>query len=169
MEYLKRWTRPSNYMGETWYDYYSAGVGQTRDSDALERANFQAMQQRLSAVREDGLDDDGSGWTVVRENHWAVGWIEWIAIHESCAGVLACADSIMVAFQDYPCIDEDLYGQIEDEDCAETWESCYDPSERIRYFRDHSFTGGFRDLIAAVRGSWCHAANLLHCPSDILC
>ena len=44
---LERWKRPFCYMGEEWYDYYSAGVGQSRDSDVLERANFKSMIDAL--------------------------------------------------------------------------------------------------------------------------
>jgi hypothetical protein len=39
-ENISKWTRPQHYMGATWENWYSSGVGQSRDSDALERANF---------------------------------------------------------------------------------------------------------------------------------
>lgn len=39
-KHIKRWTMPDSYFGETWPDYYSSGVGQSRDSDSLERSNF---------------------------------------------------------------------------------------------------------------------------------
>lgn len=45
---LKRWEMPSNYFGEVWPDYYSSGVGQSRDSDCLEESNFAAMLKELS-------------------------------------------------------------------------------------------------------------------------
>src|SRR6266436_1054881 len=62
-EHLKLWTMPDCYFGEVWPAYYSAGVGQSRDSDALERSNFACM---LKAV---GGESDTV--QVVRESHWA--------------------------------------------------------------------------------------------------
>lgn len=40
---LERWTLPPNYFGEIWPAYFSAGVGQSRDSDALEQSNFDCL------------------------------------------------------------------------------------------------------------------------------
>ena len=82
---LRRWTLPANYMGAKWPDYYSAGVGQSRDSSAFERANFDAMLALLGGEKSGGEDpkDEGSALSlvrVVRASHWAVGWVEWIAI-----------------------------------------------------------------------------------------
>ena len=31
-KHLKRWSMPPSYFGAVWPDYYSAGVGQSRDS-----------------------------------------------------------------------------------------------------------------------------------------
>jgi hypothetical protein len=31
-KHLKRWTLPSHYLGASWSEYYSAGVGQSRDN-----------------------------------------------------------------------------------------------------------------------------------------
>ena len=68
-----------------WHSYYSAGVGQSRDSDCLEQSNFAAMLASLGGESETVL--------VVRESHWAVGWVEWIAIHEADEKALAIADA----------------------------------------------------------------------------
>ena len=78
---LTRWTRPQCYVGATWEDYFQSGVGQSRDSDALERANFDAMKAALAAIPTPAdWPHDFAPWQVVSENHWAVGWVEWIAI-----------------------------------------------------------------------------------------
>ncbi len=166
--HLQRWTMPSCYFGEVWPDYFSAGVGQSRDSDALERANFQAMLERLGGKTSD--DETGDPLVkVVRESHWAVGWVEWIAIHESQDRALGIANTIQAKLEDYPVIDEELWSQFEDEDCSETWANCFDPSERLDYFRRHSFTSnGIGALLRAIRGDWYEAANMLHCPSDLI-
>ena len=74
-KHLKRWERPKDYFGAEWSRYYSAGVGQSRDSDCLEQSNFAVMLEALGGETETVV--------VVRESHWAVGWVEWIAIHQS--------------------------------------------------------------------------------------
>lgn len=157
---LKLWARPANYLGETWEGYYSAGIGQARDSDALGRANFQAMRNELK---------DCEGWQVVREGHWACGWVEWIAIEATAVRALEIASAIMERYADYPVIDEDLFSQVEDEECNTVWSECFNRVDRIDYLRRHSYTAQcWRDVRAAITGDWYAAANILHSPSDIL-
>ncbi|MEH2570123.1 hypothetical protein [Bradyrhizobium sp. AZCC 2289] len=85
-EHLQRWTLPANYVGAVWPAYYSSGVGQSRDSDALERSNFACMLRELGGESETVI--------VVRETHYLVGWVEWIAIHQDDEKALAIADEI---------------------------------------------------------------------------
>ena len=120
-KYLKLWTMPSHYMGETWPDYYSSGVGQSRDSDALEQSNFESMLSRLGGDSETVI--------VVRESHWAVGWVEWIAIHSTDDKALKTANAICKALNDYPVIDEDHWNEKVQEHANETWQNCYDEKE----------------------------------------
>jgi len=172
---LTLWTYPASYAGQTWYDYFGTGQGRSRDSDALERANFQATLNALGFKGEETPDDcptinDEPTRVIVRENHWACGWVEWIAIHKSDDKGLKIADEIAENLENYPVIDEELYSEIEDEDCNETWQNCFDPKERLQYLREHTYikTGIFRQLREACRGDWYEAANLLPSPSDIL-
>lgn len=95
---LKRWTMPDHYAGAVWPGYFSSGVGLSRDSDALERSNFECMLKALGGESETVI--------VVREGHWAVGWVEWIAIHQDDGKALAIADDIKRGLEDYPVIDE---------------------------------------------------------------
>ena len=164
---LKRWTMPDNYAGEIWPDYYRSGVGRSRDSDALERANFDAMLKRLGGESETVI--------VVRESHWAVGWVEWIAIHESDDKAIATASRIKSKLEDYPVVDEELYSEYEDEECSTVWSDCFNAKERAEYLRKHVHKAHpvygetvYSTLRAAVKGSWYHAGNLLPCPSDLL-
>lgn len=159
-EYLAKWTTPKNYFGEEWREYYSAGVGQSRDSDCLEQSNFSAMLRDLGGESETVI--------VVRENHWAVGWVEWIAIHETDAPALAVAAENVSRLRDYPILDEDDYSEREWQEAERVWADCYRPHERAEYFRRHRVTTGFRELRAAVAGDWSAAANLLPCPMDII-
>ena len=84
-EHLKRWTLPDNYFGAEWPDYFSSGVGQSRDSVALERSNFECTLKALGGESETVI--------VVRESHWSIGWVEWIAIHQDDSAALRIADN----------------------------------------------------------------------------
>jgi hypothetical protein len=112
---LKMWALPSCYVGETWEDYYSAGVGQSRDSDVLERSNFACMLRALG----------GETYTVrvVSESHWAVGWVEWIAIHKADNAALTIANDMVERLNEYPILDEDHYSELEWNESADYWDS----------------------------------------------
>lgn len=114
---------PSHYFGEVWPDYYSSGVGQSRDSDALERSNFATMLRSLGGESETVI--------VVRESHWAVGWVEWIAIHATDDASLRQADELKGSLADYPVLDEEHFSDLEYTEAADYWESC-SPRERVR-------------------------------------
>lgn len=156
--YLKRWTMPSHYFGAEWPDYYSAGVGQARDSDALERSNFACMLKALGGESDTVL--------VVREGHWAVGWVEWIAIHPGDTKALATADDIKRGLEDYPVVNEDHFSELEREDAEQTWTNCFDDAGRLAYIREHRDQFEFHnmaDLMGCVRGRWFggYASELL--------
>jgi hypothetical protein len=125
---IELWTWPDSYYGAEWPDYY-VFLGRNRDSDALTRSNF---TQALAAIGGDtGEDDDGvSAVTVVSENHWAVGWVEWIAIHKTNATALIIADEIMERLEDYPVLDEDHFSNLEWEEAGDYWEQLPIP-ERV--------------------------------------
>lgn len=163
MNTLKKWSLPSNYAGAQWPDYY-VFLGRNRDSSALDRANFdaglKAIGGELADKDKEDPNDDGSALSlvrIVRENHWAVGWVEWIAIHESAVEQLRIADDIATRLEDYPVVNEDLWSQYEQEEADLVWRDCYDPSERIDYIRRHRSQfefQGFADLIGCVRGKY---------------
>jgi hypothetical protein len=157
--HLERWSMPSHYFGAVWPAYYRSGCGQSRDSDALERSNFACMLKALGGESETVQ--------VVRENHWAVGWVEWIAIHQDDGAALKIADEIQEGLQDYPVVDESHWSELEQEEASEVWRDCYSPKERIRYIREHSSQfefHNFRDLLGCVRGEYFagYASELLN-------
>jgi len=172
-ERLQIWKRPTSYVGPDWPDYYSAGVGRSRESDCLEESNFHAMLSALgitSFMCDDGSVTEGESRTafVVREMHWAVGWVEWIAIHKSDERALRIADDCRQRLDDYPILDEEDFSRREDHECELTWSQCFSPSDRIRKLREDGCTKGFRELRAAVNGDWGSAAQLLSQPSEII-
>jgi hypothetical protein len=114
-KHLKRWERPKDYFGAEWSRYYSADVGQSRDSDCLEQSNFAVMLEALGGETETVV--------VVRESHWAVGWVEWIAIHQSDEQALRVADVQCERLANYPILDEDDFSRREFEAQCEAWEN----------------------------------------------
>lgn len=174
MEYshLKPYKRPSNYMGETWEGWYPV-VGQSRDSDALERSNYRTILADLQKLDKPNEDGD-STVTDTRCSHWAVGWVETVYVHESNLEACQRADEILGKLEDYPVFDEEDWSRLEDEDCRQCWESM-DCQERAEYLRRHigriypeRRQSDYSRLRAAVKGDWYAASNLLPCPSDLI-
>jgi len=89
-QHLKRWTLPHNYIGAIWPDYFCSGVGQSCESGAPEQSNFTRMLDALGGESETVI--------VVREAHWRIGWVEWIAIHRDDDRALKIADEMFSQF-----------------------------------------------------------------------
>lgn len=126
---LKRWQLPPYYMGAEWPEYY-VFLGRHRDSDNLDNSNFDCALDQLGGESETVQ--------VVHESHWAVGWVEWIAIHESDDKALMLADDIKAKLEDYPVYDEDDYSRREWEDFSSNCEQavrdyCSDHNRRFMW------------------------------------
>lgn len=162
---MKKWSLPSHYFGATWESYY-VFLGQNRDSDTLTRSNFRIALKQLGG--ETGEEDNGiSMVTVVRENHWACGWVEWIAIHESNVDAIAKAEEMEAEMESYPVLNEDDWSELETEEANQVWANCYDASERLRYIRENRSQfefHDFADLMGCVRGKYFtgYASELLN-------
>jgi hypothetical protein len=133
-----------------------------RDSDPLDRANYRAMLERLGG--------ESDTVTVERFSNWAVGWVDYILVAPTDWARLRIVYRARKGLEDYPILDGDIFSEVEDADCAETWSGCYSPRERLDYIRNHGHSDrpGFLPLLRAVRGDWWEAANILHCPSDLI-
>jgi hypothetical protein len=133
MEYraIERWTRPSDFgtYVDDWFYTNKAFVflSRHRDSDLLTESNFECG---LAAV---GGESDTV--QIVREGHWAVGWVEWIAIHESDIKALSEADDILCALSDYPVVNEDDWSEREWNAAQDYW-SELNIRERVDLCRD---------------------------------
>lgn len=179
-EHLSLWTYPANYMGAHWDDFY-VFLGRNRDSDCLTRANFDAGLKAVRAVMsKDSVPlretdskhlfkepTDEATVQVVSENHWACGWVEWIAIHKSDTAALKEADRINGKLEDYPVVDENLWSEYETEEANTVWRDCYRPKERAEYVRKHRSQFEFRDfqdMLACLRGKYFagYAGELLN-------
>lgn len=104
-KHLELWTRADNYMGETYYDYYQAGFGRSRDSDILEESNFECALDKLGG--------ESSKVLVARSSHWACGWVECILIHKTAYAKLKIADQLAADFKSYPIVNESDFSERE--------------------------------------------------------
>jgi hypothetical protein len=115
-EYLtpSLYKRPPYYIGEEHYGTYSA-YAIHRDSDALDRANFQVMDEALTDASEDVLDNDLMPY-ITRESHWAVGWLDTLRVPEGNESAVIALAGLMERLEKYPVLDEDLYSALEYEE-----------------------------------------------------
>lgn len=149
-KHLRFWTMPDSYFGAVWPGYY-VFLGQHRDSDCLAQSNFACALDQL------GGEDDDETVVVVREGHWAVGWVEWIAIHQDNEAALKIADDILDQLEAYPVLDEDDFSERETEEANAVWKNCYGPMERIEYIRRNRSQFEFHDyadMMNCIRGNY---------------
>ena len=156
------WTMPDSYFGETWEDYY-VGPSRHRDSDDLTESNFR------TALKELGDEEGEETETVfiVREGHFLVGWVEWIAVHKSDKEAVAKLTEIEERLESYPVLDEEDWCERESDSANETWSNCYDDKERLEYIRENRSQfdfNGWSDLRSVVKGEYFngYASELLH-------
>jgi hypothetical protein len=139
----------SNFSGDdTEYRDWFGILGQSRDSNCLERSNFEIGLKMLGGESETVR--------VERYGHWAVGWIEEIYVKPNSAAH-EIAKEIESKLADYPVLNESDFSEKEINEANEVWKNCYSWKDRIDYIRKHynhfDFTG-FSDLMACVRGEY---------------
>lgn len=148
--HLKLWTLPPSYFGTSYTNTYSSGFGQSRNSDCLERSNFRIAWKLISKASKSAR--------IIRESHFLVGWVEWIAIPARATKALKVADELNRRYQNYPILDENDHSELETEEANEVWANCYRVKDRIKYIRNHpsqfdSFHN-LADMLACVRGKY---------------
>ena len=110
MSKLKSWTMPQYYSGARWDGYLIAPCTRNRDSDTVERSNWEAQLERIPE------SEDGESVVIVRENHWACGWVKWLAILPTATEAVAEAEKIQERLEIYPILDDDRYSELEFEE-----------------------------------------------------
>lgn len=133
-------------------------VTRTRDSDVLGESNFAA------ALRILGGESDTC--EVHRFGHWACGWFE-VVLLDPCRATEA--ETIASMLEGYPVLDEDDLSAREWDAADELWSDTYDNRDRVHVLRRMSYTAeSLAQLIAAARGDWAVASQILHCSTDII-
>lgn len=140
---IKRWTLPDSYCGAHWDEWFIF-IGQNRDSSALDRSNFECALKALGG--------ESDTIQVVRERHWAVGWVEWIAIHELDEKALIEADEMLCALSDYPILDESHFSELEWSEAESYWASLR-LSERVELCQEAGVS------VFAARHDWLPSSD----------
>ncbi len=136
---LKTWTRPDSYIGKDWSGYV-VSFGQTRDSACLTLANYETARAALCEFE---------GVEFPTENHWAVGWVQWIAVPLTNAKALKVAQELADRHEDYAVLDEDLFSTFESEAAEESW-ACGSIKDRIYWIK----ASGSSSSIFSARFDW---------------
>jgi len=106
-----------NFLGDdSDYQNWYGILGQSRDSDILEKTNF--------TVGLNMLGGESDTVRVERYGHWAVGWIEEIYVKPE-SEAYKIAEGIEAKLADYPVLDEEAYSQAEFDDYCESWDNDY--------------------------------------------
>ena len=104
---------------ENYGTWYVSPCLQTRDSTALEHANYRAVLDALEGVDPERVDHEER-----RFGHWGPGWYEIILARPDTAAARALEDCAR-ALADYPVLDDELHSRLELEERDATWSACY--------------------------------------------
>ncbi len=92
------------------------GIGQHRDSDALERSNFEV-------ISEDLLERFPESVQIERSSHWAVGWVESMRLDTSDEKATLAAMDWHERLESYPVADEEHWSNLEREEDEEYYQN----------------------------------------------
>jgi hypothetical protein len=143
------WTPPSDWYGDNQTGNYVL-LSRHRDSDDLTESNFATALAMLGG--------ESASVRVIRESHWAVGWLETILIAATDIESVRIGNEIAASLADYPVLDESDWSERETASADTIWRDCYDWRDRIAYIRKHrdswpdEWQLPFRDMLATVRG-----------------
>ena len=94
--------------------------GDNRDASLLVHSNFVSIQRLLTEIEE-----EGENWQVHRFQHWGPGWYEILIWNEENEPIHTKAIEIIQGLNLHPCVDEDYYYELleEEDDSEESEES----------------------------------------------
>ena len=142
---MELYKRPRDYCGPDYYGCYPF-IGRSRDSRLLESSNWkcivQDLEEKFGPEQCGEYGDDGfcgaekvteagkPTWFIIRDSHWAVGWVETLYIHQDAKDIVAWAEAVEKRLDNYPLYNEDHYSEMEWEQKQGYWEDC-DAEERV--------------------------------------
>ncbi len=103
------------FLDEDRQEWLVVNVSRNRDSDCLAESNFNTFLE--------GLGGESDNVEVHRFGHWACGWYEIILIDAKAEDIVALAQEMEDALENYPVLDEEDLSKREDEAEEESWGS----------------------------------------------
>lgn len=114
--HLTKYVRPPHFAD--WADIdrseYFVVLGQHRESNTIDRSNFQCAL--------DALGGESDTVFVLRDSHFLVGWVETIYIHPSDTVACDTADRLLARLENYPILDEMHHSDLEWTETSEYWQ-----------------------------------------------
>lgn len=92
-----------------WPNAEATGFVKHRDSQALERSNFDVISEDLRRTYPDDVD-------VMTMGHWGYGWVDRVVYNAEAVGVREAVDQWESALADYPVADEERFTEYEYDD-----------------------------------------------------
>lgn len=150
----------ANYLGDIIADNWPILLARARDSDCLDRANWDAAIAQLGGGESKFIK-------IYRSGSWACGWLEYLCVCADDPETMEKASEIETELENYPVLDGDLFSQYEQDEANSVWRNCYTVRERVAYIRKHKPQIEFRDfadLLSCVRGNYFagHASELIN-------
>ena len=93
---MERW-QGAYYIGERYDDYFVLYTHH-RDSDILQESNYQTIKKEF--INLPGVIERSA-------NHWAVGWVETLLIHDSAEETIQKGIEIHNSLSNYPVLDDE--------------------------------------------------------------
>ena len=105
-------------------DWYVTPCILTRDSNALQRANYRAMTDAIRAADTLERVDTrcGNTFEIHDFGHWACGWIRIVIVRPDSDAARVAAD-ISAGLADYPVVSDSVYSEEEHAEACATWDS----------------------------------------------
>ena len=145
----RKWEYPSDYGGFSPVDDVVI-AGQSRDSECLERSNYETIFKHLKDLETKLSDQDPELYDQAyalndgdlfiydyRAGHWAVGWVETMLMSKHAPDDLQMAVvEVIDCLAEYPCFDDEHYSELEHEETTDYWADL-DTSERVEIIQKH--------------------------------
>ena len=103
------------FLDEDRQEWLVVGVSRNRDSDCIAESNFHSFLE--------GLGGESDNVEVHRFGHWACGWYEIILVDAKASAIVALAQEMEDALEDYPVLDEQDLSERESKAEQEGWDS----------------------------------------------
>jgi hypothetical protein len=114
-------------------EWLYSGFSRNRDSDLVVQSNFETV---LAMLKEAGLVEE-EHWTVFHFRHWAFGWVDILAVHESSKEAVGVAVKAREEVLENSVLDEQDCSKRESEAADQGWKDW--GMEQFQSALGHSF------------------------------